>query len=196
VACGCGIFALLSLIKEKLKLFAIIAIILAFASNSYWIFSAADSIRHKTARRHEYNSPPAYFINELTKYIKSNPNTIFVPSKQIREDIFYFEKDLPSNIRLELKNQSDIFICYQSESTMLERKWPSTGQNYISKVIGPQVANMNYYSKFWGSEWIFLIPFKNFEFLPTFLSQLVNAIPPPPFEDRSTSARWGYTHGL
>lgn len=197
VLCGAGLQQLFLLLKPRLEstIFATILII-AFGINFLWLFESANSITKRTARRHEMQQPPENYTKALIVYIKNNPTINFIPSKLMRQDLKVFNADTLPNIGAQLKNPEDVLVCYQSESAMLAKVWPSTGKFAFKEIFGPQAANLQYYTKFWGAEWIFLIPQKNFKWLPEFLPLLVDQIPPPPVEDRLTHARWGFTHGL
>ena len=171
-------------------------VIFCFILNFLWLCKAAESVSHRTNRRHELNQPPKYLIEQLIAYIKSNPKTCFIPSKLIRQDLKVFNADTLPNIGAQIKNPEDVLVCYQSESVMQDRNWPAIGRHAFSEIIGPLPANLQYAPHWNGAEWIFLIPHRNFSWLPKFIPKLIHETPPPPIEDRLTHARWGYTHGL
>ena len=197
ILCASGLVYIYNTIKAPLvKNILPLIVIFCFILNFLWLCKAAESVSHRTNRRHELNQPPKYLIEQLIAYIKSNPKTCFIPSKLIRQDLKVFNADTLPNIGAQIKNPEDVLVCYQSESVMQDRNWPAIGRHAFSEIIGPLPANLHYASHWNGAEWIFLIPHRNFSWLPKFIPKLIHETPPPPIEDRLTHARWGYTHGL
>jgi hypothetical protein len=197
VCCGKGIvIAFNYATNKKLKIMSVAIFLTCIAYNIYWMEESANSITKRTPRRYDLKDAPKVLIDDLISYIKAHPDIRFVPSKLIREDLLRSGIPPLNNVHNKLETSEDFLVCYQSESVMQDRKWPGTGSIVFSRVIGPQVANMNYYARWAGSEWIYIIPRANFPLLPRFLPRLVDETPPPPNEDRLTHARWGYTHGL
>jgi len=197
VCCGKGIVVLFNCVtNKKLRIIAVAIFASYIACNIYWMGESANSITKRTLRRYDLKEAPKVLIDDLIGYIKTHPDKRFVPSKLIRDDLVRSGVPTLNNVHTKFETSDDFLVCYQSESVMQERKWPSTGSIVFSKVIGPQVANMNYYARWAGSEWVYIIPRTSFPLLPRFLPRLVDETPPPPNEDRLTHARWGYTHGL